>query len=144
MEKAVNERIKMLRSFLKLSQLDFANQIGSTVQTVSRWENNATEPTKTTLISMSEIFNVSFNWLKNGTGEMFDSEAKTKEGKVFSWKEEAYEQLKQTNDFLKQELEYFKKLVSQMAGKPNFLKGIESGGIFKFLEENTFNTVSRV
>lgn len=145
MKQAVNERVVMLRNYFKMTQLEFSQHLKTSPTNVSRWESGDNVPSKSTLRNISQICECSYNWLYEGTGEMFETGFETKEQiKSFNWKDEAYELLKQQNEMLREEISWLKKLVSQMAGKPNFLKGIEVGGIVSFLNENSFNTVSRV
>ena len=143
MEAIVSQRIKALRAHFKISQNDLANKIESTVQSVSRWENGVSEPNKTTLITISQIFGVSHQWLKGEDSEMFvpgvknDIEVKTH----VSWKEEAYNNLKEMNDYLKSEIEFYKTLVSNLTKQTsaNFNPGTDLLGIFG--NENTGSTV---
>ena len=69
MQTTVNERIKMLRTKLGLSQTDFAIKVGSSLMTVSRWETGATIPQKN-IYRINQVFGVSLEWLNNGVGEM--------------------------------------------------------------------------
>ena len=66
----IGKRIRQVRTFLKKSQKEFANAIGISQSRLSKIE--AGEPTKeSVLIAISRTFNVSLEWLKYGTGEMF-------------------------------------------------------------------------
>lgn len=68
------ERIKLLRKTLGLTQNEFASRLGFTganpAATVSNWESGKTQPTRL-YNQISEVFNVSLNWLLTGEGDMF-------------------------------------------------------------------------
>lgn len=59
----LNERIKELRLLNKLNQVQLSELIGVTKQTVSNWENNNIQPSIDMLIKLSEVFNVSTDYL---------------------------------------------------------------------------------
>ncbi len=67
----MNERIKELRTFLKLSQEVFASRIKITRSSVSKLEKGENNPSEQTITLICKQFNVSEEWLKNGIGEMF-------------------------------------------------------------------------
>lgn len=67
----MNERIKLLRKELNLSQELFADRLGLTKNYISLVENgnrNLSEQSQKVLCS---LYNVNEEWLKSGTGEMF-------------------------------------------------------------------------
>lgn len=67
----MNERIKLLRKELNLSQELFAKQLGLSKNYISLLENgnrNLSEQSRKILCS---LYNVNEEWLKTGTGEMF-------------------------------------------------------------------------
>lgn len=67
----MNERIKELRKFLKLSQEVFGLKLGVTKAAISKMEigNYNITDTMTKLICME--YNVNYIWLTTGMGEMF-------------------------------------------------------------------------
>lgn len=67
----MNERIKAIRSALGLSQEAFGSRLGIKKAAVSRIESGAVNLTETNVILICERFNVSREWLLNGSGEMF-------------------------------------------------------------------------
>ena len=67
----MNERIKELRSSLKLSQEIFASRIKITRSSVSKLEKGENNPSEQTIALICKQFNVNEEWLKNGTGDMF-------------------------------------------------------------------------
>lgn len=57
------KRIAELRKELKLSQVELANIIGVSQQTISKYEQGTREPDIETLLCLSRIFNVSTDYL---------------------------------------------------------------------------------
>ena len=70
----VNERIKQLRSVLNLTQIEFSEKIYVSQSTFGDIELGGRKPNDRILKLISTEFNVSFDWLKNGIGEIFDEE----------------------------------------------------------------------
>ncbi|MES2285794.1 MAG: helix-turn-helix transcriptional regulator [Bacteroidota bacterium] len=66
----VNQRIKLLREHLNLTQQDFVAKCGLTNTSLSRIENNQTEPQKGTLKKIIDNTGVSQSWLLEGKGEL--------------------------------------------------------------------------
>lgn len=67
----MNERIKQLRKALDLTQQKFAERLGVKRNTVGQWECGINALTDQVITSICREFNVSEEWLRNGTGEMF-------------------------------------------------------------------------
>ncbi|MCI4454614.1 MAG: LexA family transcriptional regulator [Thermodesulfobacterium sp.] len=78
---SVGERIRYLRKMLGLSQKEFADRIGITYQMLGLYENGKYEPSEKILKLISFTFGVSYEWLKEGKGELWekkdDAEYKT-------------------------------------------------------------------
>lgn len=68
---SVNQKIKIIREVLKVSQSDFATSLGLKRNTISLIENGKRNPSERTLNDICEKFNVNEEWLKNDMGEMF-------------------------------------------------------------------------
>lgn len=66
------ERVKSVRKSLKLTLEEFGNKVGVTKQTVSRIENGINNLTEQMAISICREYNVNYDYLVNGEGEMFD------------------------------------------------------------------------
>ena len=75
----MKNRIKALRKALKLSQTEFAQKLGMTMQGIQKWEYGTVEIKLSSLNLISETFNVNPDWLLNGTGEMFIGENRQQE-----------------------------------------------------------------
>lgn len=69
----MNERIKQVRKTLGLSGEKFGSKLGLTRMSVSNLEAGRYNLTEQTIKSICREFNVSEEWLRNGTGEMFIS-----------------------------------------------------------------------
>ena len=69
----MNERIKELRSILGLSTEKFGARVGVTRSAISRIENGVVNVTDQMQKSICREFNVNEEWLRNGTGEMFNN-----------------------------------------------------------------------
>lgn len=55
----LNENIKHLRLARNLSQVDLAQALGVTKQSISNWENNNIQPSIDMLVRLSQFFSVS-------------------------------------------------------------------------------------
>ena len=56
-------RLKELRQDRKLSQKQFAKEIGYSQSQVSQWETNINEPTSSAITKIANYFNVSTDYL---------------------------------------------------------------------------------
>lgn len=67
----IQERLRELRKKLGLSQTDFGKKIGKNYHSVMRWEIGRVLPPANVLKHIADLYNVSFEWLTEGEGEMF-------------------------------------------------------------------------
>jgi transcriptional regulator with XRE-family HTH domain len=67
----MQERIKQIRLYLKLTQEEFGARIGLTNASISRIESGSTVTTEQTIRSICREYNVNEAWLRTGEGEMF-------------------------------------------------------------------------
>ena len=65
------ERVKEVRKALGLTLEKFGEKVGVTKQTVSRIENGVNNITEQMIISICRTYNVSYDYLVDGTGGMF-------------------------------------------------------------------------
>lgn len=72
----MNERIKEIRTVLKLTQQEFADKIKVKRNTVATYEMGRSIPSDSAIALICSVFNVNENWLRNGVGEMFIKESK--------------------------------------------------------------------
>ncbi len=68
----MNERVKELRDALGISAEKFGARVGVTRSAISRIENGTVNVTSQMVVSICREFNVREEWLRNGTGEMFN------------------------------------------------------------------------
>ncbi len=68
----MNERVKELRTALGLSAEKFGGKIGVTRSAISKMELGVCNISEQSIISICREFNVSEEWLRHGTGEMFN------------------------------------------------------------------------
>ena len=69
----MNERIKELRTALGLSAEKFGAKIGVTRSAISEMELGVCNISEQCVISICREFNVNEEWLRNGTGEIFNT-----------------------------------------------------------------------
>lgn len=67
----MNERLKILRESLGLSQEEFGNRIGSARNTIANYEIGRRNPSNTVVKSICREFRVNYFWLTEGKGDMF-------------------------------------------------------------------------
>lgn len=66
----VNERITALRKSLNLTQQEFARRIGSSRDVIANIDGKRNPPSQIVLTAICREFNVSYAWLKDGSGDM--------------------------------------------------------------------------
>lgn len=69
----MNERIKQLRSYLGLTQQEFADRIGIKRNSIANYEIGRNEPIDAVASLICREFHVSERWLRAGEGEMFEA-----------------------------------------------------------------------
>lgn len=69
----IGERIRILREKLNITQEEFSQKLGTTRNTITNYEVGRRVPMEATIKSICREFNVSYDWLKNGEGEMFEN-----------------------------------------------------------------------
>ena len=67
---AIGDRVKVLRTSLRLSQKAFGDRISISAPSVARIESGENNPSEQTQRLICQEFNVSYAWLKEGKGEM--------------------------------------------------------------------------
>jgi repressor LexA len=76
----IHERLKYLRKTLGLSQEEFGKRIGKSLRAIQYWEAGTVQIPDTALKLISQVFGVSYEWLKTGQGEI---ELKEKTEEIF-------------------------------------------------------------
>lgn len=67
----MNERLKILRESLGISQEEFGNRIGSARNTIANYEIGRRNPSNTVVKSICREFRANYFWLTEGKGDMF-------------------------------------------------------------------------
>lgn len=67
----MNNRIRQLRKYLKMSQEDFGEKLGLAKSGISNIENGTRNLTERNIKLICAEFNVDYDWIKFGIGEMF-------------------------------------------------------------------------
>lgn len=67
----MKNRLNIIINNSGLNQTEFANSIGTTQATISRYLNGSRKIDKTTALLIEKIYKFSSNWLLTGEGEMF-------------------------------------------------------------------------
>ena len=81
----INERVKNLRNgVLHVSQDAFGKRLGVTGAAISRMEAGERAVTEQMILAICREFNVSEEWLRTGTGEMFKERTKNQELLAFT------------------------------------------------------------
>lgn len=70
---SIGNRVKIIRKYNKMNQKNFSSILGLSQAHISNIENDNDNPSDKLLKSICTNFNVNFEWLKNGIGEMDDS-----------------------------------------------------------------------
>ncbi len=68
----VNERVRLLRKMLGLSQKEFAQRLGKSLRAIQKWEAKERNIPDSALRLISQTFGVSYEWLKEGKGEIWE------------------------------------------------------------------------
>lgn len=70
MKNKFKDNLKSLREDKGIGQVELAKKIGVSKGTISFWENGLREPTMSSLISLSQFFDVSIDYLVGLKDEM--------------------------------------------------------------------------
>lgn len=65
----IGERLKIARQRAGLKQTQVRDRININNKTLSGYENNVSEPDVTTLVTLAELYEVSYKWLLTGKDE---------------------------------------------------------------------------
>ena len=75
----MNERIKKVRTYTKLSQTDFAEKISVSRSAVCKMESGENAPSEQTIKLICAEFDINEEWLRTGNGDMTIPISKDKE-----------------------------------------------------------------
>lgn len=73
----MQERVKQIRQYLDLSQEAFGNALGVTKTAICGIESGRRGLTEQMVKAICREFNVNYDWLKDGEGDMFDAVPET-------------------------------------------------------------------
>jgi len=73
----LNDRMKEIRKALGISQKEFGTKLGVTDAAICAIEAGRRNVTEQMVKSICREFNVNYDWLKEGIGEMFDAVPET-------------------------------------------------------------------
>ena len=79
----MNNRIKEVRTKLKITQQEFADRIGCSRSGLANYEVGRNEPINSVIVAICREFNVNEEWLRTGNGEMFAPVNRDKEIEAF-------------------------------------------------------------
>lgn len=66
----MNNRLRLLRKSLNLTQQEFADRLSVKRNTIANYETGRNEPVDSVFSLICREFNVNPDWLRNGTGDM--------------------------------------------------------------------------
>lgn len=119
MEITVNQRVLMLKEHLKLTDIDFCNHTRISTGTLHRIKNNS-EVSAKVINAICDAFGVSREWLINGIGEMEINMKQSTPETSNPWKDEAYNNLKEENSFLKTQIQMMREMMRVLNPQANF------------------------
>lgn len=67
----LNKRIRLLRQYRSMSQVELAQRLGVTKQSVSNWENDNIQPSIEMLVRLAAVFSVSTDYLLGLSSEKY-------------------------------------------------------------------------
>ncbi len=79
----MNERIKDLRKYLKLTQQEFADKIGISRGNIAAYEVAKNAPSNAVISLICKTFNVNESWLRTGQGKMIIESGRNEE--ITAW-----------------------------------------------------------
>ncbi len=74
MIKLINDRIKLIRESVRLSQSEFAEKLNLKRNSISLMEGGKRNPSNRTINDICKVFNVSEEWLRTGEGSMISND----------------------------------------------------------------------
>jgi len=70
----LGERLRIARERMGLKQTQVKDRTNVNNKTLSGYENNVSDPDTNTLVTLADLYGVSYEWLLTGTGEMTKKE----------------------------------------------------------------------
>ena len=128
------DRIRTLRKdILKSSQIEFGKKLGVSNDVIYSIEKNRVVPSESILKLICKTFGVSYNWLKNGEGDMTDRSdidlIEEIEALTMGTDEKTRTALKIAASFTNEEWKMIDKIVEKI------IKGIDKNTLLSYIEE---------
>lgn len=123
MEITVNQRVLMLKEHLKFTDFDFCKAVKISSGTLHRIKNNV-EISSKVINSICDNLGLSRDWLVNGVGEMSYTLPTAQETST-PWKDEAYNNLKSENSFLRKQIEMMREMMRVLNPQVNFKRAFD-------------------
>lgn len=122
MKQTVNERVKLLRTSLKLNQVEFANELGISPSLISKIEVGE-KPSVNTLDLIIEKYQVPEDWLLHGTGKF--SYVKPEAAQSDPWRDVALKEVAGERDNLRAEVKNLWEMINAARrGEISFLRPV--------------------
>ena len=80
----MKNRIKQIRKEKKMTQVEFGEKIGVKGNTITNYETGLRNPTDAVILSICREFNIREEWLRTGSGEMYQNLTKNQEIGAFA------------------------------------------------------------
>ena len=80
----MDERIKILRKKLDITQEEFSYKIGLSRNFIAQIESGTKTPSDRTISDICRIFSVNESWIRDGEGEIFKKRTRNQEIMAFS------------------------------------------------------------
>lgn len=95
------KNLEKLRKEAGMSQLELAEKLGVSQQTISKYEKGVREPDNATLVKLSEIFNCSTDYLLGRTNVRTPIETIAAHHDGEEWTEEELEEIERFKEFVR-------------------------------------------
>ncbi len=124
MKNTVNTRVKLLRTSLRLTQNEFASELGISSSLVSKLEAGE-KPSAGTLDTIIQKYQVPESWILEGKGEMKYTKP-TKETLTDPWRDVALKEVANERDNLRKEVQNLWGMIDDFRnGRLSFLTSVK-------------------
>ncbi len=141
MKSTVNERVRLLRSTLNLSQSEFSAKLGMSSAGIWKLETGDTKPRQSTLITIAKTFNVSQDWLIDGVGELVVNEKESQMEKPQNWKDKAFEAIEKRAEHLEEEVLFLRETLKSITSKLSAANFNDAFGLVGLLNQKAVESV---
>jgi len=109
--KTIGQRLKYLRRLKMLSAEDVAEKLNLTAASVYAYEHDRAAPSLKNVEKLAEIYNVDKDYIIDGSSD--ENEIQGMDNQSNPWKDALVSQLKEENERLNRQLDFFQKLLSK-------------------------------